>query len=390
MSDDIKEILPKFGVTVYNQKLGHGSYGDVYLGKYDDGKRVAVKYFENIDMSIHEDRILSLIGKPCSPYVLCLEFFSMRGNGLLGVEYIEGFDLQKVYDRRKQENSPFLQEELIFIMRSAIHGLSHMHNLGVIHHDLKPGNIMFDDKNKILKLIDFGLSCIPDARYPLPCHSGDGTPEYIDPLIMLEMSNKDENITLEMWEKSDVYSLGLTFYALANLHFPTEYYEPWQIGLNKHRNIITFSKFRGKTTNYSLLINSIIMSMVNTESWDKRESLANAKGMIDDIFTACTLNDKRFTTIQLVKYAKELNIDTDNKSINDICTETSLKVMANVFSDIEKDPSLEQQLIQEQEGDFWDQPIDIPDFEEGEIINEVFSDNDDFLNLPIDVSGELL
>jgi len=100
----------------------------------------------------------------------------------------------------------------VAIVRDVASALSHAHERGVVHRDVKPSNVLLRDDGHAL-LFDFGLARL-DAEAPLTL-SGDfaGTPHYAPP----------EQLTRgEVDARSDVYSLGATFYELLTTRRPFE------------------------------------------------------------------------------------------------------------------------------------------------------------------------
>ena len=68
-----------------------------------------------------------------------------------------------------------------------------------------------------MKLIDFGFSCFTDNKHLYKCSEGvEGTPNYLAP----EVWDKKHIGSIEILKKSDVWSMGITFYVLAHLDFP--------------------------------------------------------------------------------------------------------------------------------------------------------------------------
>lgn len=112
------------------------------------------------------------------------------------MEYVEGENLHNLLERQER---PTLKESVdIFLQICA--GISHAHEHGVIHRDVKPGNILIRSDNSV-KIVDFGLACAPGTREELV----KGTAYYLSPE---QIRRKPVD------ERTDIYSLGVLGYEL--------------------------------------------------------------------------------------------------------------------------------------------------------------------------------
>lgn len=133
-------------------------------------------------------------------------FFCGEDQGLhfIAFEYVEGDNLRTLLDRR----GPLPVEEALHYMLQIATGLAHAAERGVVHRDIKPSNIIVSPNGRA-KLVDMGL-----ARSLGPQHDNGltqsgvtlGTFDYISPEQALEPRDADT--------RSDIYSLGCTFYHL--------------------------------------------------------------------------------------------------------------------------------------------------------------------------------
>ncbi|XP_068666793.1 phosphoenolpyruvate carboxylase kinase 2-like isoform X2 [Aristolochia californica] len=96
----------------------------------------------------------------------------------------------------------FSETEAAAVMSALMEAIAHCHRRGVAHRDIKPDNILFDDRNR-LKLSDFGSAdCFGDGR---PLRGVVGTPYYVAPEVI---AGRDYN------EKVDVWSAGVILYIM--------------------------------------------------------------------------------------------------------------------------------------------------------------------------------
>lgn len=120
----------------------------------------------------------------------------------LVMEYVDGQPLQA----RIQKDAPLPYEDVLRIGAQIASGLAAAHRHGIIHRDIKPGNVMLEDGIERVKLTDFGLARLVVENSDLTS-MGDlvGTPAYMSP----EQVNGEE-----LTPSSDLFSLGCVLYAM--------------------------------------------------------------------------------------------------------------------------------------------------------------------------------
>ena len=129
----------------------------------------------------------------------------------LVMEYVEGRDLQHIV----QEDGPLDYLAVADYIRQTAEGLAHAHESGLIHRDVKPANLLVDQKN-VIKLLDLGLARFTDedkASLTMAFNENVlGTADYLAPEQALDSHGVDA--------RADIYGLGCSMYFLLTGHPP--------------------------------------------------------------------------------------------------------------------------------------------------------------------------
>jgi formylglycine-generating enzyme required for sulfatase activity len=127
---------------------------------------------------------------------------------VFAMEYVEGSDLARLVRSR----GPLPVLNACYFALQAAQGLQHAHERGMIHRDIKPGNLILlrQGKKAVVKILDFGLAKVTSEQRidGTLTQQGQmlGTPDYIAPEQTLDAQKADI--------RSDIYSLGCTLYHL--------------------------------------------------------------------------------------------------------------------------------------------------------------------------------
>jgi len=165
------------------EELGQGGMGKVYkVFDIDIKEKVALKLLrpeitlnkEAVERFSNELKLARRIGHRN----VCRMFDLGRAEGttFITMEFVPGEDLKSFLHRSKRLSIG----TALSIVRRVCEGLEEAHRLGVVHLDLKPGNIMID-KDGDAKIMDFGIARSLSGRGITGAGALIGTPEYMSP-----------------------------------------------------------------------------------------------------------------------------------------------------------------------------------------------------------------
>ena len=184
--------------------LGKGGMAEVWYAENQIHKAAAVKII-NADLSQNdsirerfrnEAEVMVRLNHPNIRQVY--DFGEIDGRPAIVMEYLDGDDLKE----RLNKGQRFTDEELIRWWNQLVDALNYTHQKGVIHRDIKPGNIFVDTDGNI-KLLDFGIAKVRESISATQTGQKLGTLMYMSPEQVKDSKHIDN--------RTDIYSLAVTF-----------------------------------------------------------------------------------------------------------------------------------------------------------------------------------
>jgi diguanylate cyclase (GGDEF)-like protein len=200
-------------------KIGEGGMGVVFRAKdLENDQDVAIKFMKSkatssyIEDVVRFKKQIEIITKFNHNSILKVYDIGEHGSTpYIVMELLKGNNLLTLL----QEGKHFDLDETLEIIKQLLQALNYVHNLGVIHRDVKPGNIFLCTKTgqTEVKLLDFGLALVMKLD-EIKCEEEiSGTFGYMSP----EMTGI---LNRRLDERSDLYSLGVVFYRLVTGRLP--------------------------------------------------------------------------------------------------------------------------------------------------------------------------
>ncbi len=202
----------RLGKYTLREKIGGGSMGAVYAA-YDEVlerhvaiKTIAAQRGRDPELQLRFYREAKSAARLQHPNIVGVYDMGEEGEtAYIAMELLEGKDLKKIIE----EKTPMALERKLSIIAQVAEGMAHAHDNGILHRDLKPGNIHVGASGNA-KILDFGIAHIPASNLT---ESGVrlGTPLYMSP---------EQIRGLKCDARSDIFSLGIVMYELLTYTHP--------------------------------------------------------------------------------------------------------------------------------------------------------------------------
>lgn len=202
------------------EQIGRGGMATVYKAYQPSLERyVAIKIIHELLAAQDEQffkrfqREAKAVAALRHPNIVQVFDFGIEGNvPYMVMEYLEGRSLKAELNELSARGEKKTPEEILQIIQAVADAVDYASGQGMIHHDLKPDNVMLTSKGDVV-LTDFGIAKIAGRTSVTVSGAVMGTPAYMSP----EQGRGERGD-----ERSDVYSLGVMLYEMATGQVPFE------------------------------------------------------------------------------------------------------------------------------------------------------------------------
>lgn len=214
--DYTKFIGLELGNVTILKKLGHGNRGVVFIAFQKSLKRqVAVKILPKVS-SITEELLrqfrdeAEIIAVLSHPNIIPIFEIGESDDFYFQVmQLITGSDLNKIISKHlKHPVSTKIVlpiEQTIDIVIQVLDGLGYAHDEGIVHQDIKPGNILIEERTKRPLIADFGIAKTVQMDPRIYKNIIIGTPVYLSP---------EQAAAKETDKRTDIYSTGVLLFKM--------------------------------------------------------------------------------------------------------------------------------------------------------------------------------
>lgn len=203
-----RSIIDQF---VVRRKLGEGGMGGVYVADQTTvGRTAVIKVIhpwlsKDPGITARFEAEARAAARLQNPHIVSIYNYGKLPDGtlFLAMEHIEGLTLAQVL----QTHGRFEPSRAVAVAAQCCEALSEAHRRGVVHRDVKPSNIMLQNRYQgpgFVKMLDFGVAMVDDGE-PTAGRQPTGTPCYMSPE---QLAGKTVDA------RSDIYSLAVVIYEL--------------------------------------------------------------------------------------------------------------------------------------------------------------------------------
>lgn len=200
----------------FERKVGEGAFGAVYKAKNNiNGEIVAVKKLKvqendrkNFEGIVQEMRILCSVDHKNIVSYKGSFWDSDKRHIFIVMEFLGGGDLNDKLQATKKNRSSIPESKIWSYFIQLLKGLKVLHDLKIIHRDIKAANCFLTEDLNTIKLGDMNVSKVTRNNF---ASTQVGTPLYLSPQIWMGKSYDS---------KTDIWSLGVLLYEMCTLNYP--------------------------------------------------------------------------------------------------------------------------------------------------------------------------
>lgn len=210
------------GNYVILDEIGSGGMGKVYRARHRRMNRIVAvkvlseKAIQSAAAVARFHREVEAAARLSHPNIVAAyDADEADGCHYLVMEYIDGKDLEQ----QVKAEGLYAPEAALEVLKQAATALAYAHDQGVIHRDIKPGNILVDSSG-VVRILDMGLASQSDDSLQLPDSSLTRLTQAGTLLGTVDFMSPEQAIDArEIDQTSDIYSLGCTFYYILTQEF---------------------------------------------------------------------------------------------------------------------------------------------------------------------------
>jgi len=276
--------------------VGHGGDGTVFRAtEIGSGKRMAIKVlsdnfsetsrsYKRFNQEVRTTRFLkheNIVG--------VYEYGVENEHPYFVMEYIDGVSLAKTLEAER----PLALERTLNIIRQTTAALAFAHKQGIVHRDVKPGNIMIDEKTGGVKLVDFGVAkklSFDAGDDEGTTHDGEviGTPQYLSP---------EQADGKQVDQRSDLYSLGCVLYECLTGKPPHVGSTAVEILMNRQKEPVVRPSEVQPSKGITEELDLIVLKLLAKKPIDRYQSAEDLLSDLNDLKEGIALNRSKFFAV---------------------------------------------------------------------------------------------